>query len=140
MKKIELKKYVTCIICIVMFGCILTSCENDQDLSLSNQINDSKLFEQKNAIQSRRSVFNNCGIQIKPGEVQPFPGEPVHGLPNQTIYKFFVGNPSSDVIKVEVMFSAPDGNTYYDYMQKNSSGNWFLEKKNDSIGALYSEI
>lgn len=117
------------IIAVIYFALSFYSCEKE-----SNEFNSDyqKDLEINNAKGTR--AINDCGAQIKPGEVQPFPGEPVHGRPNQTIYKFFVANPSSDIIAVSVVFTAPDNNNYTHSMQKNASGNWYLEKTLSQAG------
>ena len=111
------------IIAMMFFAIGFSSCEKESALRNSENYSENvEIGSEKGTL-----IVNDCGAQIKPGETQPFPGEPVHGLPGITTYKFFVANPSSDVIGVDIYFTAPDQNVYVHPMQQNAAGNWYYE-------------
>ena len=115
--------FVFGIIAMIMFAFGFSACEKESALQSSENYSENvETGSEKGTL-----IVNDCGAQIKPGETQPFPGEPVHGLPGVTTYKFFVANPSSDVIGVDIYFTAPDQNVYIHSMQQNAAGNWYYE-------------
>ena len=139
MKKFE-KIFFSMIAMIMMVavGSVFTSCTNDDDdfrVPVQEAQLDQALGQDSVAPMTRgMNIVNDCGAQIRSDQTLPFPGEPVHGIPGQTVYKFFVANPSSDVIGVAVKFTAPDGNVYTHYMQQNAAGNWYLERTLSQAG------
>jgi hypothetical protein len=103
---------------------IVTSCVKDENV-VSIPIEESIDVLNEEGVSTRAGGSPDYGIEIKSGYA--FSGEPTHGLPGSTVYKFFVGSPTSGTTGVDIVFTAPDGDSYTHSMTQNSAGNWLKE-------------
>jgi hypothetical protein len=130
MKKVFLKSglralgvFATVMVCV--FACMMSSCS--QDDVVPAPVEEEVIVEDSGSPMTRSGGTTEYGIQLKPGTTPPFPGEPTHGIPGVTEYRFFVANPPDGTTGVDIVFTAPDGNPYPHSMTVNPAGNWLKE-------------
>jgi hypothetical protein len=130
MKKVFLKSglralgvFATVMVCV--FACMMSSCTQDDVAPVP--VEKEMIVEDSGSPMTRAGGTTEYGIQLKPGTTPPFSGEPTHGIPGVTEYRFFVANPPDGTTGVDIVFTAPDGNTYPHSMAVNPAGNWLKE-------------
>lgn len=105
---------------LLIIAGVFTSCDKSEELVQTSQ---SELTETETSQLRSTSMF--YGMEIV--GVKPY-ADALHGRPNETQYKFYVANPSTDLLGVIVQFSPPAGGTVNKFMSKNSAGNFFLQQ------------
>ncbi len=115
------KKIIAACLLFVMIAFMFGSCSKDE-----------KIFsydEHQNLKENSDQLYLKSGIYygIIVDGIKPFSGDS-HGIPNQTQYKFYVANPTSDITKVDVIFTIPSGGPIIRSMQKIANGNYLLKQ------------
>lgn len=120
-----MKKFVNLVAMCCFAVCVsLSSCTQD-DIVVPAPVEEEVIVPDEEGVSTRAGGSPDYGIQIKSGYA--FQGEPTHGLPGSTVYKFFVGSPTRETTGVDIVFTAPDGNSYTHSMTQNPEGNWLKE-------------
>ena len=117
---------------MLMLVFLVSACSKEESVDM--------LTEQTNQVSSKTLTKSSktmmYGMEIKSGP--HFNDHSMHGIPKKTVYKFWIGNPSSAGIqKAFVVFTIPSGGDVTKQMKFNSSGNLFLEQTL-SEGGRYS--
>lgn len=126
MNKIKNLKIAPLAVLMLFVGVFFTSCDKLMDEPITpvetEQIQDENV---KSSLELRSLGSMYCGIEISSGK--PFTDD-THGIPNDSRYRFYVSNPTSDITRVEVVFKIPSGGEQIRTMKKNANGNFFHEQ------------
>lgn len=117
----------------------LSACSRDEEPILIEQISEDRLLGQVNSL-SLTQISSHMIADMEIEGSLPFPGESLHGKPNQTVYKFYVANPPKHLQRVLVRLDPPSKEAKDRIifgLQKNSRGN-FSYSRTLPLGGRYT--